>query len=191
MAREISRQTFLRGAAGALAAGTVFGPVRATADPNTSGWEGLSTAIGGQVILPDNGVNSERPSRFSTPTTTALRQRRSSPRHRRRTCKRRWHSRPRTTSRSLRAVVGTPMWGPPRRTAPWCSTCVSCPGNQLTTPPPGSVTVTPATSLYATAPGAGCGRPGHPDGHLSDGRCRGARPGRRAGRPIPARGPAL
>ena len=55
MAREISRQAFLRGAAGALAAGTVLGPARATAAPNTSGWEGLSTAIGGQVILPDNG----------------------------------------------------------------------------------------------------------------------------------------
>ena len=36
--REISRQTFLRAAAGALAAGTVFGSVRATADPKTSGW---------------------------------------------------------------------------------------------------------------------------------------------------------
>jgi FAD/FMN-containing dehydrogenase len=52
---EISRQAFLRAAAGALAAGTVFGSVRATADPNTSGWEGLSTAISGQVIRPDNG----------------------------------------------------------------------------------------------------------------------------------------
>ncbi len=47
MAREISRQTFLRGAAGALAAGTVFGSVRAAADPMTSGWDGLSPAIGG------------------------------------------------------------------------------------------------------------------------------------------------
>ena len=53
--REISRQTFLRGAVGALAAGTVFGSVRATAAPNTTGWEGLSTAIKGQVIRPDNG----------------------------------------------------------------------------------------------------------------------------------------
>ena len=54
MAREISRQTFLRGAAGALAAGTVFGSIRAAADPIATGWEGLSAAIGGQVLLPDN-----------------------------------------------------------------------------------------------------------------------------------------
>src|SRR6202047_3093202 len=51
----ISRQTFLRAAAGALAAGTVFGPVRATADPNTSGWGGLSAAIGGQLLTPGDG----------------------------------------------------------------------------------------------------------------------------------------
>ena len=56
MAREIPRQTFLRGAAGALAAGAVFGSVRATADPNTSGWDGLSAAIGGQVLRPDGGA---------------------------------------------------------------------------------------------------------------------------------------
>jgi FAD/FMN-containing dehydrogenase len=55
LAREISRQTFLRGAAGALAAGAVFGAVRATADPNTSGWDGLSAAIGGRVLRPDDG----------------------------------------------------------------------------------------------------------------------------------------
>ena len=57
MAREIPRQTFLRGAAGALAAGAVFGSVRATADPNTSGWDGLSAAIGGQVLRPDSGAH--------------------------------------------------------------------------------------------------------------------------------------
>ena len=51
--REISRQTFLRGAAGALAAGAVCGSVRATAAPNTSGWDGLSAVIGGQVLQPD------------------------------------------------------------------------------------------------------------------------------------------
>ncbi len=56
MAREIPRQTFLRGAAGALAAGAVFGSVRATADPNSSGWDGLSAAIGGQVLRPDGGA---------------------------------------------------------------------------------------------------------------------------------------
>jgi FAD binding domain/Berberine and berberine like len=56
LAREIPRQTFLRGAAGALAAGAVFGSVRTTADPNTSGWDGLSAAIGGQVLRPDGGA---------------------------------------------------------------------------------------------------------------------------------------
>ena len=55
MAREVSRQTFLRGAAGALAAGAVFGSVRATADPSTSGFAGLSGAIGGRVLGPDDG----------------------------------------------------------------------------------------------------------------------------------------
>lgn len=55
MAREFSRQTFLRAAAGALAAGTVLGPARAGADPKTSGWSGLSSAIGGQVVLPEQG----------------------------------------------------------------------------------------------------------------------------------------
>lgn len=51
--RGISRQTFLRGAAGALAAGAVFGSARASADP--SGWGDLAAAIQGQVILPDSG----------------------------------------------------------------------------------------------------------------------------------------
>ncbi len=59
MAREISRQAFLRGAAGALAAGAVFGSgrvgsVRATAAPAASGWDGLSTALGGEVLLPNS-----------------------------------------------------------------------------------------------------------------------------------------
>jgi FAD/FMN-containing dehydrogenase len=59
LAHEISRQTFLRGAAGALAAGAVLGSgrvgsVRATAAPNASGWEGLSNALGGKVLLPDS-----------------------------------------------------------------------------------------------------------------------------------------
>jgi FAD/FMN-containing dehydrogenase len=54
LAREISRQTFLRVAA-ALAAGTVFGSGRVGADPSASGWEGLSGAIGGKVLRPDDG----------------------------------------------------------------------------------------------------------------------------------------
>ncbi|MDT5213199.1 MAG: hypothetical protein QOK18_1438 [Mycobacterium sp.] len=53
--RGVSRQAFLRGAVGALAAGAVFGSNRASADPRTSGWGDLSAAIGGRVILPDSG----------------------------------------------------------------------------------------------------------------------------------------
>ncbi|GAA4536061.1 FAD-dependent oxidoreductase [Mycobacterium paraffinicum] len=83
MAREISRQTFLRSTAGALAAGAVFGSARATAAPNPTGWEGLSTAIGGQVLLPDNGAfgsakqvfntnyNGSTPAAIVTPTSPA------------------------------------------------------------------------------------------------------------------------
>jgi FAD/FMN-containing dehydrogenase len=60
LVHEISRQTFLRGAVGALAAGAVVGSVRAgsgrvSADPIASGWDPLVSAIGGQVIRPDNG----------------------------------------------------------------------------------------------------------------------------------------
>jgi FAD/FMN-containing dehydrogenase len=89
LAREISRQTFLRGAAGALAVGAVFGSgrvgsVRATAAPNASGWDGLSTAIGGKVLLPDGSpqfattkqvfntnYNGFTPSAIVTPTSAA------------------------------------------------------------------------------------------------------------------------
>ncbi|MCV7328972.1 FAD-dependent oxidoreductase [Mycobacterium cookii] len=52
MTREMSRQTFLRGAAGALATGAFFGSARAGGEPVISGWDGLSNAIGGQVIQP-------------------------------------------------------------------------------------------------------------------------------------------
>ncbi|OBJ01903.1 oxidoreductase [Mycobacterium alsense] len=51
----ISRQTFLRGAVGMLATGTVFGGARAAADPAT-GWGGLASSIGGSVLLPANGA---------------------------------------------------------------------------------------------------------------------------------------
>jgi FAD/FMN-containing dehydrogenase len=83
MAREISRQAFLRGAAGALAAGAVFGSVRATAAPNASGWDGLSTALGGKVLLPDSpqfatakqvfntNYNGFTPAAIVTPTSPA------------------------------------------------------------------------------------------------------------------------
>ena len=54
--REISRQAFLRAAAGALAAGTVFGSSRAAADPpHTAGWSDLAATIGGQVLTPGDG----------------------------------------------------------------------------------------------------------------------------------------
>ena len=53
MTREISRQTFLRGTAGAFAAGALLGTARAGAEPVSSGWDGLSRAIGGQVIQPN------------------------------------------------------------------------------------------------------------------------------------------
>ena len=84
MAREISRQTFLRGAAGALTAGAVFGSGRATAAPNPSGWDGLTTALGGKVLLPDSGsqfaaakqvfntnYNGFTPAAIVTPTSAA------------------------------------------------------------------------------------------------------------------------
>jgi FAD/FMN-containing dehydrogenase len=66
LAREISRQTFLRGAAGALAAGTVFGSVRAAADPIATGWESLSSAIGNPVLLPGNGQFATAKQVFNT-----------------------------------------------------------------------------------------------------------------------------
>jgi FAD/FMN-containing dehydrogenase len=83
VAREISRQTFLRGAAGALAAGTVFGSARAAAEPVASGWDALSSSIGGQLILPDNAqfgsakqvfntiFNANAPAAVVTPTSAA------------------------------------------------------------------------------------------------------------------------
>src|ERR1700741_4972183 len=88
MAREISRQTFLRGAAGALAIGAAFGSgrvgsVRATAAPNATGWDGLSTALGGKVLTPGDGqfataklvfntnYNGSTPAAIVTPTSPA------------------------------------------------------------------------------------------------------------------------
>jgi FAD/FMN-containing dehydrogenase len=83
LAREISRQAFLRAAAGALAAGAVFGSVRATAAPNTTGWDGLSAALGGKVLLPDGpqfatakqvfntNYNGFTPAAIVTPTSPA------------------------------------------------------------------------------------------------------------------------
>ncbi|OBA95195.1 oxidoreductase [Mycobacteriaceae bacterium 1482268.1] len=66
MAREISRQAFLRGAAGALAAGAFLGSTRAVAEPAASGWEGLSSAIGGGLLLPDSGQFATAKAIFNT-----------------------------------------------------------------------------------------------------------------------------
>jgi FAD/FMN-containing dehydrogenase len=83
IAREISRQAFLRGAVGALAAGAVFGSARAAAAPNASGWDGLSTALGGKVLLPggpqfgtakqvfNTNYNGFTPAAIVTPTSPA------------------------------------------------------------------------------------------------------------------------
>ncbi len=64
--RGISRQTFLRGAVGALATGAVFGSNRASAQPAASGWGDLSAAIGDKVILPDNGQFASAKAVFNT-----------------------------------------------------------------------------------------------------------------------------
>ncbi|OBJ23645.1 FAD-binding oxidoreductase [Mycobacterium sp. 1245801.1] len=83
MAREISRQLFLRGAVGALATGAVLGAPRVAADPRPTGWEGLSTALGGKVVLPDSpqfagakqvfntNYNGSTPAAVVTPTSAA------------------------------------------------------------------------------------------------------------------------
>jgi len=83
LAREISRQTFLRGAAGALAAGAILGPTRAIADPNTAGLDSLTTALGGRVLQPgdpqfatakqvfNTNYNDATPAVIVTPTSAA------------------------------------------------------------------------------------------------------------------------
>ena len=81
MQGEISRQTFLRGTVGALAAGAFTGSGRAFAEPVASGWDGLS--IGGQVIRPDSpqfgsakavfnvNYNGQAPAAVVVPTSQA------------------------------------------------------------------------------------------------------------------------
>ncbi|MCV7030183.1 FAD-dependent oxidoreductase [Mycobacterium sherrisii] len=58
MDHGISRQTFLRGAVSALAAGAVFGTARGGADPGAAAasWNGLASTIGGSVLLPASGA---------------------------------------------------------------------------------------------------------------------------------------
>ena len=147
MAREISRQTFLRGAAGAMVAGTIFGSVRATADPIASGWEGLSAAIGGHLILPDNGqfgaakqvfntnYNGSRPAAIVTPTSAADVQKAMA-------------FAAANNLRSPRAAAGIPTSVRRLQTARWCSTFDSCPAGSTTTPQPDRSPRPPATSLY-------------------------------------------
>jgi FAD/FMN-containing dehydrogenase len=66
MTREVSRQAFLRGAVGAVAAGVLLGSCRqraplapqATATvsiPRNRDWSGLAAAIDGRVVLPSSG----------------------------------------------------------------------------------------------------------------------------------------
>jgi FAD/FMN-containing dehydrogenase len=81
MTGGISRQTFLRGAVGALAAGAFVGSGRAGGQPLASGWDGL--AIGGQVIQPgapqfgsakavfNTNYNGMSPAAVVVPTSTA------------------------------------------------------------------------------------------------------------------------
>lgn len=81
--REISRQRFLRVAAGALAAGAFLGSARAIADPIATGWQTLSDAIGGHLLLPNNpqfasakqvfntNYNGSAPAAIVTPTSAA------------------------------------------------------------------------------------------------------------------------
>src|ERR1700744_2820763 len=88
MARETSRQTSLGGAAATLAAGALFGSGRVgsgrvSAAPSATGWDGLSTAVGGKVLLPDSSqfgsakqvfntnYNGFTPAAIVTPTSPA------------------------------------------------------------------------------------------------------------------------
>ena len=73
MTREISRQTFLRGAAGALAAGAFVGSGRASGEPVASGWDGLSRSIGGQVIQPNAPQFGSAKAVFNTNYNTGAR----------------------------------------------------------------------------------------------------------------------
>lgn len=65
-ARGISRQAFLRGTVGALAAGAVFGSSRTGADPAPSGWDGLSSSINGKVLLSNSGESGSAKTAFNT-----------------------------------------------------------------------------------------------------------------------------
>ena len=181
MAREISRQAFLRGAAGALAAGAVFGPGRATAAPNPSGWDGLSTAIGGKVVLPrhpqfagakqvfNTNYNGSTPAAIVTPTSAADVQKAMAfaAAHNLKVA-------PRSGGHSYigASTANGAMVLRPASVAR---------GHQLRRGHRAGHRDASDQSVRDT-PGPGRGRPGHPDGYLPVGRRRGARPGRRAGR---------
>ena len=131
-----------------MAAGTVFGSVQGHRRSDCLRLGRSIRRHRGSGSTSGQRRNSVRRSRFSTPTTTAPRRRRSSRRHRRRTCRRRWRSPPPTISRSLRAAVGIPTSARQRRTAPWCSTCVSCQAESTTTPRAGGSRRRPRRSLW-------------------------------------------
>src|ERR1700758_4228143 len=166
MAREISRQTFLRGAAGALAAGAAFGSgrvgsVRATAAPNATGWDGLSTALGGKVLLPDGSqfatakqvfntnYNGFTPAAIVTPTSPADVQKAMAF----------------AAARNLKVAPrsgGHSYIGGSTANGAMVLDLRQLPGDINYDASTGQVTVTPATSLYAmhqTLAGAGRGIP--------------------------------
>ncbi|BDB41522.1 MULTISPECIES: FAD-dependent oxidoreductase [Mycobacterium] len=64
--RELTRQAFLRGAVGAVAAGALFGTGRVSAAPTATDWNTLSGSIGGQVIGPDSGQFGSAKQVFNT-----------------------------------------------------------------------------------------------------------------------------
>ncbi len=190
MAREISRQTFLRGAAGALAAGTILGSVRAIAEPLATGWEGLSAAIGGHLILPDNGqfgaakqvfntnYNDSRPAAIATPTSVA------------------------DVQKAMQFAAANKLQVAPRsggHSYIGASTANGAlvfdlrqlPGGVDYDAASGQVTATACDESVRPAPNVGRRRPRNPDGYVPVGRCCRTRPRRRTGRPVPTCGPAL
>jgi FAD/FMN-containing dehydrogenase len=66
MAQQISRRSLLRGTAGAVAAGVVFGPSTARAVPAVPDWRALSATIDGRVILPSDADYASAKGVFNT-----------------------------------------------------------------------------------------------------------------------------
>ena len=191
MAREISRQTFLRGAAGALAAGAVFGSAaghrrsqshrlgrsihrhrRASAATRTTAQFGSAK----QVF--NTNYNGSTPAAIVTPTSPADVQKAMAF----------------AAAHNLKVAPrsgGHSYIGASTANGAMVLDLRQLPGEINYDAASGQVTVTPATSLYEMHQTLAARRPGHPDGYLPVGRCRRARPGRGAGRPFPPRGPAV